>query len=236
MDYNVSFYRVFNSLLNKNYIGVCLDFNKRKGKHLSDLRRNKNNPYLQEDFNNYGNFEVILIENFTGTREEIKDRENYWMDFYKSHIPTYGKEFGYNINKAQLIPSLETRSRISTSVSGENNPRFGVSLNEETKDKISKSNIGKKGLSGENNPMYGKYGSKNPNNKVDENKIKRIKETFIELYKENLFGLTELDTVVANIYGISDITARRIRYGQNSYSNKIGGSLKDWLKEKKDVL
>lgn len=48
---------------------------------------------------------------------------------------------------------------------GENNPFYGKTHSQNTKDKISKSRIGKGGLFGEDNPMYGSHinaGEKNP--------------------------------------------------------------------------
>lgn len=85
-------YLIKNIINNKIYIGSTINFNTRQYLHFRDLEKNQHcNKYLQRAYKKYGKesflFEVI---------EEIKDqlllitREQYWMDFTKSYISTYG--------------------------------------------------------------------------------------------------------------------------------------------------
>lgn len=114
---------------NKKYIGSCLDFTKRKSIHFNHLKNNKANKLLQEDYNKYGveNFSFYIIEEIRNT-ELFCERENYWMDYYKTYIPKYGIEFGYNSRKA-YIPSNETRDKMAKSKLGKKMENFNVDRN-----------------------------------------------------------------------------------------------------------
>lgn len=69
--------------------------------------------------------------------------------------PMYGKK---------RIISETTIDKCRRASSGSNNPRFGIKMSNETKQKISKANKGK--LSGINNPMYGKHHSDETKQKI----------------------------------------------------------------------
>lgn len=57
------------------------------------------------------------------------------------------------------IPSEKRKKQHSLSMKGSGNPNFNKSMNDEQKQKISKSRIEKKVASGKNNPMFGRVGS-----------------------------------------------------------------------------
>lgn len=105
-------YMLRNKVNDKKYIGQTLDVEKRIEGHYKDLSKNKHNKYLQEDFNKYGidNFEFIVLERITDktiTKNELSillhHRENYYMDKFKTRIPVYGSEYGYNANYAHKL-------------------------------------------------------------------------------------------------------------------------------------
>ena len=50
----------------------------------------------------------------------------------------------------------ESKKKMSIAKKGKNHPNYGKHLSIEVREKISKSNMGRKGLIGNNNPMYGK--------------------------------------------------------------------------------
>lgn len=79
------------------YIGQAYNFQKRWKNHRIELNLNRHcNPYLQSAWNKYGsyNFEFTIIENCEV--EKLTEREQYWMDIYKSAYRT----LGYNLAPA----------------------------------------------------------------------------------------------------------------------------------------
>ena len=92
-------YRIRNIIDDKGYIGSASYFNHRFIGHRTVLRKNKHHSiHLQRAWNKYGEdqfkFEIIeILEN--PTKELLLQREQYWIDYYKS----YDKYFGYNICK-----------------------------------------------------------------------------------------------------------------------------------------
>ena len=70
-------------------------FYQRRYNHLNSLKRGKHsNKFLQRTYNKYGEdafqFEIIEI-----CEENIIEREQYWIDFYKS----FDRKYGYNLLK-----------------------------------------------------------------------------------------------------------------------------------------
>src|ERR1019366_6517539 len=93
----------------------------------------------------------------------------------------------------------EWKEKVSTALSGENNPNFGKPLTDETKQKISESMIGKN--NGENNPMFGKKHSEETLNKMSEAKKGKTWEIIDgkRVYKSGI-GTTDSQCVLsANI-------------------------------------
>jgi group I intron endonuclease len=123
-------YSFTNKTTGKRYIGQTVYLNGRKGDHLLNLRRNQHdNDYLQKAFNKYGEedfiFEVLEVvpklEDGTNDKFKLTEREQYWMDFYKS----YEEDFGYNINPSASINYMsgrthtpEARKKISEAATG----------------------------------------------------------------------------------------------------------------------
>ena len=154
---NTGVYKIHNKINNKVYIGsAAKSFNLRKNVHFSNLRNNKHkNIYLQNSFNKYGeeNIRFQIIEECDPL--VCVEREQYWIDYYKSYLP----EFGYNIrrNAASILGhkfdkeigrkrGLKLKGRI---ISEEHRKKIGIGnlgkkLSEETKRKISEANKGKK--------------------------------------------------------------------------------------------
>lgn len=131
---------------NKVYIGSTKNYTNRISNHKCKLSKNIHSNFrLQKAWNQYGedNFKFECIEECAET--ELLDREQYWIDFYKSYDPN----IGYNI-----APQA-----------GNN---FGVKHNEETCKRISEKRIGSKWseerkeqasirMSGDGNHMFGKH-------------------------------------------------------------------------------
>jgi len=136
----VGIYKITNLINNLVYIGSTVNLYRRKNEHLKELRANKHhNSHMQNSFNKYGEdiFE-FTIQDIVFDLESLIEREQFWIDHYKSN----DKTIGYNIReKAEsnvyLVASEETRRRIS-------NANKGQIVSEETKKKLSIANIGKR--------------------------------------------------------------------------------------------
>ncbi len=176
-------YKIINVINNNYYIGSTVDFKNRKRQHLWELNNNiHDNKHLQASFNKYGKeaFSFEIIECVLDINKLI-EREQYYIDSLK---PQYNirkiaeSNFGYR-------HSEESKKKMSLAhkglhcgenngmygKTGKDNPRFGVLLSKETKNKISNSNKGKnlkKSVSkiGDRNPIYGKLGDKNHSSKA----------------------------------------------------------------------
>ena len=90
---NSGIYVITNIKNNKKYIGSANNFKLRFGKHRRLLRTNKHHSrHLQNAYNMDGesSFTFAILELTT----ELENREQYYLDYYKS----YDNRFGYNIS------------------------------------------------------------------------------------------------------------------------------------------
>jgi group I intron endonuclease len=132
-------YTIINTVTGGEYIGSTVNFKSRKSKHLKDLNRNiHHSKYLQNYWNKYGSdaFEFIIIERVDDS-SKLLEREQFNIDNSNSI---------YNTCKVAGSP-------------------LGIKRSQETKNKISKSNTGRKftkdqlerrskSQSGENHYLY----------------------------------------------------------------------------------
>lgn len=181
-------YKITNIKNGKVYIGLTTNsFNRRypaNGEGIERvygyyIKQRKNgqfyNKHLLRSIEKYGfeAFEVIKEFDTAYSEEELKEKERYWIAFYKCN----DKNYGYNRTEGgDSMPSgeksywygkhhsEETRKRISERMKGENHPFYGKHLSEETKRKQSER------MKGENNPFYGKHHSEEHKNRMKGNK------------------------------------------------------------------
>jgi len=114
-------YKIINLINNKVYIGSSINISVRITSHKHCLCKQKHvNSYLQRAFNKYGkhNFAFEVVEYCQ--ENKLLFREEYWINYYKSN----NSDFGYNLESFTI-----GRKRHS----------------EESKKKISASNMGRKG-------------------------------------------------------------------------------------------
>ena len=86
----------------KIYIGSSMNVSKRWQYHIQDLKKGSHrNNYLQHAWNKYGeeNFVFSIIETIED-KNELVNREQYWMDYYQSH----NLDIGFN-----LCPTAESQ-------------------------------------------------------------------------------------------------------------------------------
>lgn len=89
---NPGIYAIVNRDNGKLYIGSAAVLSHRWSAHRHDFFRNRQNPYFTRAFRkNPEAFYFELIEELPGaTKYERLAREQFWMDFYKSYIPSSG--------------------------------------------------------------------------------------------------------------------------------------------------
>ena len=176
--YKVGIYKITNLKNKLIYIGSTVNLYRRKNEHLKELRSNKHhNAHMQNSFNKYGEsiFE-FTIQDIVFDLESLVEREQFWIDYYKSN----DKTIGYNIREkaesnVDLVASAETRQRIS-------NANKGKIISEETKVKLSIANKGKKYSKPEETKLKlsiahkGKIFSQDTKNKMSIARKKYLKE------------------------------------------------------------
>lgn len=169
----IGIYIITNEVNNKVYVGQVgkgkntifgrLKTHYRKLINKKYIDNNGKYTHLQCAWNKYGeeNFTFDILEECT--KEELDDKEKYWINYYESDNPLYG----YNKTKggSTEIPNEEIRKKLSNSLIGKpkseehkqnmrkpkseehrNNiskGKKGISMSEEAKQKISDANKGK---------------------------------------------------------------------------------------------
>jgi group I intron endonuclease len=139
-------YEIINNINGKKYIGSALDLNKRSRVHKLKLQNGKHHAsYLQRSWNKYGensfSFNILLYCD----KQSLITYEQIAIDYYKPEYnssPTAGNSLGVKhtkqARKNMALAHLGNRNSVG------NKGCVGRVLSEETKRKISTSNLGKK--------------------------------------------------------------------------------------------
>lgn len=135
----IGIYCIQNKTTGKRYVGKSINIQQRFWQHKYELTKGENkkhfNRYLKSAVQKYGidDFIFSVLEVFEVIDEEkLKEREFYWMLYYKTTDP----EFGYNLrmdSSTKMICHDDTKRLISESVKGVNNPNYGNKWTEEQK-------------------------------------------------------------------------------------------------------
>lgn len=153
-------YCIENLTNNKKYIGYAKDIFKRWNDHKNQLKRSVHaNRYLQGSFDKHGedNFIYYIVQEMEYNQRQLKLMEIYWIAYYNSFIED---GCGYNLTRGGDGTSLskETKEKISKSMMGkmvgEKNPMWKKVVSEETKEKMRKSHPD---LKGEKSPNFGRH-------------------------------------------------------------------------------
>ena len=112
-------YSILNKVNGKIYVGQTIQrFNKRKSKHINQLRNQKHySNHLQNAWNKYGEdaFDFNVIE--ICSNESLNSNEEWWIDYFDSENPLRG----YNLQsggKSNFTVSDETRRKQSEALKG----------------------------------------------------------------------------------------------------------------------
>lgn len=112
-------YCIKNVYNNKRYIGQSINICKRWQDHQSDLRNNQHvNIHLQAAYNKYGEdcFRYFIIEECT--KEELDDREIFWINYYDTYYNGYNRNLGGKSWRKNIKLSKEQRKAISIALTG----------------------------------------------------------------------------------------------------------------------
>lgn len=126
-------YKITNKINGKIYIGQTIKKYGFKQRYSYNLAKNTRNLHLKSSIEKYGieNFEIIEEFDIAYSKEELDNKEKYWISYYKSN----NNKYGYNLQDggSNGKPTQEVRNKMS-----KNNPKYllGKHHSEETKKKI----------------------------------------------------------------------------------------------------
>ena len=139
------------------------------------------NSHLLSAMNKYGleNFIVNDFFDFAFSKEELDIKEQSWILIYDSVKNGYNLNYGGSNGKA----SEHTKNIMRELNKGENNPRYGIEVSNETKKKMRENHWSKTGIykpiskKGKDSPNYGKHHSEETKKKIsNSNKGKILSE------------------------------------------------------------
>ena len=154
-------YKLHNFVTGHYYIGAALDVFDRYTRHMNDMSKKRRSKKWLEASSKHpelldlDTWECFIIQEF----ETMEEASVFETKLLKEHI---GKSLCLNVKKtsgkdgtltqeardklreSKKNPSDETRRRLSESKKGELNPRYGVTLSDETRAKMSAAATGKK--------------------------------------------------------------------------------------------
>lgn len=179
-------YKIVNKVNGKYYVGSSNDmlapYGGRKYSHFWSLRKNRHcNRHLQSAWNKYGenNFDFTIVERCADDKITLLSIEQKYLDIAKSE-----RNLTYNLSfiAGKIDMTKETRRLIGLSKVG-NKYCLGRPCTQQTRDKISKSNTGKRRSSktcekmsksrigkyvGKNSPSFGLKRSAETRRKISE--------------------------------------------------------------------
>ena len=124
------------------YIGSTNNFERRISEYKYLCCKEQTRLYNSFVKYGYDTHKIELIEECSIA--ELFNKERYWQEYYDVLDRQKGLNCQYvSTDNASKVMSKETKLKISKSLSGDKNPRYGKKLAKETKEKISKANKGR---------------------------------------------------------------------------------------------
>ncbi len=106
-------YCIENMVNHKKYIGQGVSIEKRWHDHINELKKQQHcNKYLQNTWDKYGekSFAFTIVEQCT--KEQLNEREIYWIDKYKSYDRKYGFNMTYGGQYGRKTDTVVTESQV----------------------------------------------------------------------------------------------------------------------------
>lgn len=132
----VGIYKVTNKENGKAYVGQSVDIDRRWRKHINDSKNPKKKSYyypLCRAFRKYGeeNFDFIILEECS--KEELNEKEIYWIAYYNTYYHEYnqtlGGEHSVTTEKEKIIgiiSDLETTNLPMKNIAKKWDVAFGI--------------------------------------------------------------------------------------------------------------
>ncbi len=209
-EHLIGIYKIINMIDNKVYIGQSTNIKNRYCSHKSDLKNNKHpNNHLQNAYNKYGKnnfkFEIIYICN----EKDLDKKEIYWINFYNST----NRKYGYNLDSGGTIHkhhSEETKQKISKL-------NTGKKLTEEHKEKLSKAHKGKK-ISEETKKKLAET-SRGNKNTLGRHHTEEAKQKISDKLRERKYTYGTKIICLNTLEVFNSITLASIKYNNINISN-----------------
>lgn len=187
---NPGIYSITNVISGKVYVGSTIRLKRRWGEHKLALKQNNHhNPHLQSSWDKYSedSFNFMVCE-YVDNQEQLVDREQYWLDFYRMHTDVYNILLVVDRLNGMLGKKHTKETRQQMSISAYSRP-LGYRHTEKAKGKISAANIG------ELNPNYGRVYTDEERDRLSK---AHTGKTLSEEHKYNISqGLLNMDPEVA---------------------------------------
>lgn len=106
-------YKIENMINKKVYIGQTINKKGVDGRYSGDLKKYTHNSHLKNAINKYGIDNFIIHKNidYALTQDELNQKERYWIDFYKSTNCKYG--YNKRDGGGEGLLNDETKDKIS---------------------------------------------------------------------------------------------------------------------------
>jgi len=182
---NCGIYKIINKINGKYYVGSSKHISTRWNCHKNLLNNSLHyNDFLQRSWNKYGNenFEFIVIKNCNES-DLLLEEQMYLNECKINPKLSYNQIYSAGGGGDFSIETIKKMKKSRNNFKGENNPRFGIPLPNETREKISMANKRNYSIK-ENCPMYNKRHTDETKQKMS--KIRIEKE--LKGKKNHMFG------------------------------------------------
>jgi group I intron endonuclease len=201
-------YKIENLVNGKCYYGQTINWNIRKGAHLSYLRNGKHhNQHLQRSWYKHGEQAFLFtVISDSEADSQLDQLEKQLIEIFQTMNPKYGynKESGGNLYK---IHSPETREKRRQAL-------LGRKCTPEHRENMRQGKLGKKSLSGHINKNLGK---KHSLERIENNRKAQLSCTAKPVYSHSEDFIYPSITAAATAYGITRSNLSQVIRKNSSY-------------------
>lgn len=106
----IGIYKFTNKINNKSYIGQSVNIEKRKKEHIQNINNYKIDSTLYQALRKYGimNFSFEVLEECD--KQELNEKEKYWIQYYDSYNNGYNMTPGGDFNPSNVPEIVQKRT------------------------------------------------------------------------------------------------------------------------------